>query len=261
MSVKERINFFENLKYIANDNHPQRESDDEFEYLVNNRIIPRRIHARFTKEYQSDELLESIKETEKKINDILKIPISGKNEPCICRNCNIVFENDRDYQLHHCDITVDGIIPTDPKGEHICPTCGNKYSNIYLLGEHFTMSHNSYDDFCLLDVKNSNGFPGFDILLYINMIELFVSKESNLCEICYQQYDNNQLKLNCCSKLICDKCLKNHITTTDSILCPFCRHDHTYKDMDYITFVEISDTIDKIKWRKWWEKHVDIFFN
>lgn len=63
-------------------------------------------------------------------------------------------------------------IQNDPNGKYECPICQQKFSNSFILGEHFLNDHNDYNVLCSLDTnKIRNGFPGFDILQRINMID------------------------------------------------------------------------------------------
>jgi hypothetical protein len=212
-----------------------------------------------------------------------------------------------------------------------------------MLGEHFFISHNNYQDYTQLDDKVSDGFPGFELLEYIGMINYTnidntvpggmdkLIKKENKCPICFSIYKyeerkykynpNNKSKkvldydsdseifinkldysnlfvnddqiiynddkhslveitdknlietinkirlterlpiiMNCCDCTLCEECLENYITFSNSIICPFCKKDHTREDLDYVTYIIPSDTTDREKWLPWWKNHVTIFY-
>lgn len=204
----------------------------------------------------------------------------NENKICVCKNCNQIFEDDINYSDHipFClnNEYINNDIPSDPYGKYICPSCGNKYSNSYLLGEHFIINHNDYDILTTLDTYDHKGFPGFDILENIGMIKFIKKIHINIpkkkCKICFFNFTNNNynhdeiiddnrnpLLLKCCKKLICYDCLMNHIIFTNSIICPFCLKDHTRIDLTYIIYIEPSYDINKEKWVDWWDNHIDIF--
>jgi hypothetical protein len=66
--------------------------------------------------------------------------------------------------------------------------------------------------------------------------------------------------MNCCQQNICTECIKLNIMNTDSIICLFCKKDHTRTDLDYIKIVEITDEIDSTRWDEWWKSHMHIFY-
>lgn len=211
-----------------------------------------------------------------------------ENTVCVCKICGMIFESDELYYNHKrgCNYqnanSQENIIPTDPKGQYICPLCDNRYSNTFYLGEHFISSHNDYSVLCKLDERIHNGFPGFKVLYKINMIKKIKSAEINEhknCEICcfeftynideinkYKTSDDiisenrNPLKLTCCGHTLCHDCLMSHISISDSIICPYCTKDHTQNDLKYVTFVDIIDVTDRDKWLPWWENHMEIFY-
>lgn len=205
---------------------------------------------------------------------------STDNNACFCRNCNAVFDNDIEYYGHteSCQGTnnmsnEEDNIPEDPNGEYECPTCHKKYNNQFFVGEHFIKAHNDYSVFCELDHVDHNGFPGFEILKKIDMIEDANNKENETCDICCFNFEDNifindneineddrsSVILKCCERLICRDCLMHHIIESDSIICPFCRKDHTRTDWDYVIFVDLIDITNREKWLPWWEDHIDIF--
>jgi hypothetical protein len=253
--------------------------------------------------------------------------------PCRCIRCDLVFNNDTLFHHHHCNGKpgqhVDEILEA-VNGQHSCPICNKRYSTANILGEHFMLSHGNFDDLAVLDTKiKRTGFPGFDILIYIGMIEDMSSKEiwynvlfESQCPICLTQYrfkdtepknlfqseeygytsdseviyrrqeqinnmyptKNKQIyiraikdeqlskiidkfkdlcvlphKMTCCSRIICQECLQNHLSITDTLICPFCKKDHTRTDLKYIEFYDIVDKIDMKKWVEWRTDHLDIF--
>lgn len=202
------------------------------------------------------------------------------NNACYCRTCNQIFNNDLEYYNHvnsckgsnNTEQTTDHV-PTDPNGSFECPICHKRYINEFYMGEHFINAHNDYNIFCELDHVEHNGFPGFEILKKIEMIEDANNKEKYMCDICCFNFEDNiftndneineddrsALMMTCCQLLICRDCLMHHIIESDTIICPYCRKDHTRNDLEYITFIEPSDTTERDRWILWWEDHIDIF--
>ena len=223
----------------------------------------------------------------------------SENAACVCKICCRVFQSDEDYFNHRNDCKENrtqtniseenieniqnNVIPENPLGIYICPVCDKRYDNTFYLGEHFIANHDDYNVLCNLDTRNHNGFPGYKILYRMGMITKFKNKKKftvtdEICDICCFNYtynkseissckrkeeilleNRNPLTLACCKRLICHDCLMQHIISTDSIICPFCRKDHTRDDLQYITFIDIIDTTDRTKWIPWWENHMDIF--
>lgn len=68
------------------------------------------------------------------------------------------------------------------------------------------------------------------------------------------------IMMNCCECTTCEECFEKYISYSNSIICPFCKKDHTRDDLDYITIIVPSNTTDRKKWLPWWKKHVDIFY-
>jgi hypothetical protein len=113
-----------------------------------------------------------------------------------CNKCGEILDDGDDLEDHMeiCDVVGD-IIPTSEDGTYICPNCNNKYVTATLLGEHFTLSHNSYTENSSLDRQKDGGFPGFDILEMIGMIvfrdeidKLGMNYELDFCPICRCKY-------------------------------------------------------------------------
>ena len=82
------------------------------------------------------------------------------------------------------------------EGDYECIICKKKYQSAFLLGEHFTNEHSSYEQQYELD-KNivKDGYPSFDILEQINMISILPYYEINnlkqndiKCQICSGNY-------------------------------------------------------------------------
>jgi hypothetical protein len=76
-----------------------------------------------------------------------------------------------------------------------------------MLGEHFSISHNNYEDFSVLDnnMKQNTSFPSFEVLEHIDMINTYnvkFNKGQDRCSICLhifkdkeEHYDiNNNIK-------------------------------------------------------------------
>ena len=199
---------------------------------------------------------------------------NNKNEvlPYKCYTCNLSFSYNIDLLIHNDNVHAVDRIPTSVYGKYECPLCENKYHTSNMLGEHFIISHNNYDDYCQLDeIVIHSGFPGFDILELIGMIYVFgpvqieeLIKNNESCSICLLPYCDGEnirpLKFECCNAIACNDCIENYINTTDCITCPFCKKDHTRTDLDYIVIYEMTDDIDKNKWINWWQKHVDILY-
>jgi hypothetical protein len=98
------------------------------------------------------------------------------------------------------DINEDEIV-IDPNGQFRCEICNNRYSTEYILGTHFILQHNNYDELINLDTKNITvGFPGLDILKLIEMIDILdnntlinIINNKEECNICYNKYNYNLL--------------------------------------------------------------------
>jgi hypothetical protein len=143
---------------------------------------------------------------------------------------------------------------SDEEGEgHIydCPICHRPFALAIELGNHFMNTHNNYNQLSALDENKSAGFPGFDVLVKIEMIRYVKSGEKieeNTCVICCDKYDSFMgnktdidlvsdngknrlfcddtkmlyskkseeeskypLELKCCKAIMCSQCLKKHI--------------------------------------------------
>jgi hypothetical protein len=68
------------------------------------------------------------------------------------------------------------------------------------------------------------------------------------------------ISLECCKKFVCKSCLIEYLKHSNSITCPFCKKDHTREDLEYIRIVDLDDKIDGNKWKLWWNRHINIFF-
>jgi len=201
-------------------------------------------------------------------NVITYTNISDNNhefDPCRCHKCDLIFENDHAYGSHICGDKLNGyeINDIENMGDYKCPLCDKIYLNQHLLGEHFILAHNNYEDYCDLDDKIiRNGFPGFEILELLGMINIENNDEIlEKCSICYENFDLDEKTptlLNCCKINICYYCLENHLTKTNSVICPFCKKDHTNTNLDYLIIMEQDEKIDPTKWVDWWKNHKDI---
>ena len=67
------------------------------------------------------------------------------------------------------------------------------------------------------------------------------------------------LTLTCCGKLICDMCLENTVKYTNTLICPFCKHDHTQYSQDYVKCYE-PEEYNECTWQKWWSNKLDILY-
>jgi len=121
-----------------------------------------------------------------------------------CDKCGIMFRNDMDFNVHECDGVGGEIdnIPENPDGINICPICEKKYTTAEFVGEHYVLSHSSYQNNCNLDIKDDNGFPGYDILKYIGMIKYLKKHEIKMhirnkerCLICERRYKKSDKKI------------------------------------------------------------------
>jgi len=120
-----------------------------------------------------------------------------ENEPCRCTKCGLVCNGDYEYKKHICSGQLSDIdnIPTSINGKFPCPICSNKYSTDNLLGEHFILTHSNFEEYTALDKKEiCDGFPGFDILEHIQMIDSVDKSEwhGQMCTICYRYFKNSE---------------------------------------------------------------------
>lgn len=167
-------------------------------------------------------------------------------------------------------------IPTSYYGKYICPVCSKKYSSPFYMGEHYTLSHNGYEEQLLLDDKKyKTSFAGFDILEVIGMTENIPRKElialvenTDSCPICVRDYKLTDdetdeenifpIKIKCCGNIVCKSCLKSHCSVTNSIKCPLCTLDHTRVDLDFIKIIDFESP-NKQSWLLWKMKHSYIY--
>jgi len=137
-----------------------------------------------------------------KTYSISSIINNQNNYTCNFCGTNFFDGDDLDDHLEECVSRIDNI-QTNNNGRYICPICNNKYMTTHLLGEHFTLTHNNYNELTELDKKNKRGgFPGFDILKTIKMIKyLTIEDTKNIintnteCHICYHNYSYPQKKI------------------------------------------------------------------
>ena len=320
-----------------------------FEGLDNKSGLSEKIGSKILKDLDElDKLLSEICDKEEKIKPIKNSKqVEYDENQCKCEECGQIFINDYHFNKHTCDKnnknddSVDNI-PTNIFGQYECMVCKNKYTTPNMLGEHFFLSHNNYQDYAQLDETISDGFPGFELLEYIGMITYsliddvpggikYLMKKDKRCPICFgiykykqskYRYDKDKYKdivnygsdtelvinepsryiigpffcdeilheekkdaiieikdkklldaineirlterlpimMNCCECTTCEECLEKYITYSNSIICPFCKKDHTRDEFDYITIIVPSNTTDREKWLPWWEKHVAIFY-
>lgn len=170
----------------------------------------------------------------------------------------------------------DDKIPTSYYGKYVCPVCSKKYSSPFYMGEHYTLSHNGYEEQLLLDDKKyKTSFAGFDILEVIGMTENVPRKElialvenTESCPICVRDYKLTDdetdeenifpIKVKCCGNIVCKSCLKSHCSVTNSIKCPLCTLDHTRVDLDFIKIIDFESP-NKQSWLLWKIKHSYIY--
>lgn len=116
-----------------------------------------------------------------------------------CPDCNVVLSSETSLNIHYANTHIHinyqnhNQIPTNPFGKFMCPKCPNRYTSEEYLGEHFINEHNDYDELNELDNKKNEmlGFPGFDILEFMNVIKRipdnqYIKKQK--CSICYRNF-------------------------------------------------------------------------
>lgn len=273
--IKRKIKFKgkKKKKELSKDYNKIEDQLDELDKIVEDLYIDRNNRKKMFDCFQCKMIFKN----EENYNEhMMKHSNENENTVCVCKKCGLIFENDTSYYNHNDNCMESSFdeetIPMDPDGKYKCPSCNNKYSNNFLLGEHFILRHNDYNILCSLDEINHCGFPGFEILLEIGMIHKVNIKKylNKQCDICFFDFcDNNieninngnrsPIKMVCCKRLICHDCIMNHIILTDTLICPYCRRDHTRIDLDYIKLIEITETTDREKWLPWWENHIEIF--
>ena len=110
--------------------------------------------------------------------------------------------DDLEDHMDECDAPLIDNIPTNAFGKHACPICKKKYITANFLGEHFIIAHSDYSELEKLDVKEKMYHPGFDIMIYIGMIEPFretdvhdLIEQNEKCVICFNKYkyDSNNM--------------------------------------------------------------------
>ena len=154
----------------------------------------------------SDGAFIDIPDFSKSVEQIIRSPIfHGKSEAS--RKRNIISESESDSDDD--DLEIDNI-PTNPRGRHQCSFCRRRYLTEHMLGSHFMIAHGRYDGMLQLDNDTQRiGFPGYDILIAINMIneplkkdleKLLIKKtECNICRENYrapeQQYKPSEFKM------------------------------------------------------------------
>ena len=169
-------------------------------------------------------------------------------------------------------------VQTNDYGTFECPICSNRYMTANYLGEHFTMSHNNYNQQSELDLKPKDGFPGHDVLETIGMYD-YVSKtklneiiESGIeCVVCCRKFNDLDVIqessdkidiysvypviMKCCNDYACKECIRLYVSVHHELSCLLCYFNHTVKDTKQITMYENSDTCDKSLWIEWRSKH------
>jgi len=268
--VRNRINFFENLE--RNKTNILLNVNSEISQLpcikqVNKTKKPKR---KKIKESHLCPICKIQLHSEQEMNDHYANS-HLMNEYCRCNKCGNIFNNDNAFTNHKCnvpEVLADGSyailadnIPTNVNGEYQCPYCTNKYISVDFLGEHFIITHNDYESLTKLDDDIIHiGFPGFELLEYIGMIEYKEKEEiDEVCQICNDNYENKIIRMKCCAQILCDLCFQTNAEKTDSIICIFCKHDHTVTTSNYIEVMEQDDNIVNSRWEQWWRDHIDIF--
>ena len=116
-----------------------------------------------------------------------------------CPDCNVVLTSETSLNIHYTNTHVQinyqhhNQIPTNPFGKFRCPKCSNRYTSEEYLGEHFINEHDDYDELTELDNKKNEilGFPGFDILEFMNVIKRIPDDQQikkHKCSICYRNF-------------------------------------------------------------------------
>ncbi len=146
-----------------------------------------------------------------------------------------------------------------------CPICYDRYKDIeplyfinYLKTDNLDHGYNSDSELYYKDIDDAKKIKKYrsrKIGGYYRNIT-----DSRLIAIINKYRDQicKPIYMKCCRNNICETCIREYITQTDSVICPFCKYDHTKSDVEYITIIE-PGYYDDTKWRSWWERHVDIF--
>jgi hypothetical protein len=97
----------------------------------------------------------------------------------------MVIEDDDDEDVSDEEIEVCNCI--------ICPQCQSHFSTEEELGTHFLEVHNNYGAITDLDISKGIGFPGFEILEKIEMVQPIKSEDfpkyfDEDCNICYEKF-------------------------------------------------------------------------
>ena len=104
-----------------------------------------------------------------------------------------------------------------------------------------------YDNFNVYDEKMPYKFVREDILVK--------------CINKFKSFERLPIVMSCCRKHLCAYCLEQTLYNSTILLCPFCNHDHTKYDQEFIVMYEIGK-LNKKAWNKWWiqdDRHIKIF--
>jgi hypothetical protein len=214
-----------------------------------------------------------------KIDDVVK-PIISQIRPPPRQPMMFAspFGNTPFYSMPYGSTINGDNIPSHPYGHYECPICNKKYISANYLGEHFTISHNDYEQQSNLDVKPNDGFPGHEILEAIGMydnvsktnIAQIIESEKE-CQVCCRKFNNLDyiqetnkdtetysvfpVLLKCCNEIVCKECIRLYLSVHHDMTCLLCYFNHTVKDKKYITIYENSDTCNKWLWIEWRFRH------
>lgn len=165
-----------------------------------------------------------------------------------CFRCGLMFDDEDDFEYHYetCDVPGD-VIPTSSNGAYECPSCGNKYTTSNMLGEHFTLSHSSFNDNSALDDNAQYNYPGIGALVTLGMVTPHMGKIS--CPVCITDTDINY-SYTCCNKAVCIDCIRETSEYRSCTRCMFCNRDHEKDTGDYMVTYELNDSIHS-SWYIW----------
>lgn len=100
------------------------------------------------------------------------------------------FETD-EIEVYIDNLDSDSDSDLDAEYEYRCSICDRGFNDQFDLGNHVMRRHDDYNSLLVLDRKRQDGFPGFEVLKKIGMID-FVhklnTKSNENCIICNNEY-------------------------------------------------------------------------
>jgi hypothetical protein len=71
-----------------------------------------------------------------------------------------------------------------------------------------------------------------------------------------EQNLNYPVKMMCCGNVICHKCVKDHLFEQTSIVCMFCKIDHSIRTEKYVrVIVPVYNNFNTKSWINWWKQN------